>query len=65
MAAKEPPKKKRRKQKQASTGRPQFLEGSVQSNLVANGEEFWRDKELWVIQLPKDVRNETVLPTFT
>ena len=52
------PQRKRRKTVASngdSTNVPQYLKGNVLSSVLNNNLESFEGKELWVIQLPKDV----------
>lgn len=65
QAMAEPPKKKRKLVKSSSSFNPKELKGLEdveRSDLVSDEQDSWQDKELWIIQLPKNV---SILATYS
>jgi len=53
----EPPRKRSRRGNETDVRTPGFLTGNVMSTLVSNDRASYKDKEIWVVQLPRDVRS--------
>ena len=52
----EPPRKKSKRGVKTAEKTPQFLKGNAMSTIISNDHASYQDKEIWVFQLPRDVR---------